>query len=271
MPNPQQSHRLTAEEFREIQAAGPLVEEMRADRMKAIAALHSDSPVLQRVALRAISNSADAEVPLCEFISASVGDVRGHAISTLALVRCKSFGRPISETIAEYLLNPETDDDARAHIYNYLRFSVCSPEARDTRDTRVERLAIEEVDPEVVKRCIAADRLSPGLQPKPRIKAMQIYVRGVEAIRAQRFTEAEQLLRQAAATYRTGLPYQTLGELYERLGRLDDAVAALSLAVEIEPRMAMLYRLRARIYRKAGHSSLAQADETRADALENSN
>jgi eukaryotic-like serine/threonine-protein kinase len=96
--------------------------------------------------------------------------------------------------------------------------------------------------------------------------------RGVLRVRQERFEDAIADLK--AAIMRKPKAYQAyvnLAQAYRRLGKMDLALAQLDRAVELEPGLAHVYRLRARLRLERNESALALADFDHAIRRENTN
>jgi eukaryotic-like serine/threonine-protein kinase len=96
--------------------------------------------------------------------------------------------------------------------------------------------------------------------------------RGVLRIRQERFEDAITDLRSAIERKpRAYQAYVNLAQAYRRLGKVDLALEQLDRAVELEPGLAHLYRLRARLRLERNESDLALGDFDQAIQRENTN
>ena len=94
--------------------------------------------------------------------------------------------------------------------------------------------------------------------------------RGVLRVRQERFEDAITDLKSAIERKpRAYQAYVNLAQAYRRLGKMDLALEQLDRAVELEPGLAHLYRLRARLRLERNESPLALADFDQAIEREN--
>ncbi len=96
--------------------------------------------------------------------------------------------------------------------------------------------------------------------------------RGVLRVRQERFedaiTDLESAIKRKPRAYQA---YANLAQAYRRLGKMDLALEQLDHAVELEPGLAHVYRLRARLRLERNESALALADFDQAIRRENTN
>jgi tetratricopeptide (TPR) repeat protein len=96
--------------------------------------------------------------------------------------------------------------------------------------------------------------------------------RGVLRIRQERFGDAVTDLKSAIERKPNAYQaYVNLAQAYRRLDKLDLALAQLRRAIQLEPRLAHLYRLRARLHLERNEPALALNDFDRAIERENTN
>jgi len=96
--------------------------------------------------------------------------------------------------------------------------------------------------------------------------------RGVLRVRQERFEDAIADLKSAIKWKPNAYQaYVNLAQAYRRLDKLDLALEQLNRAVELEPGLAHLYRLRARLYLERGEPALALGDFDQAIERENMN
>ena len=96
--------------------------------------------------------------------------------------------------------------------------------------------------------------------------------RGVLRIRQERFEDAVTDLKSAIERKpRAYQAYVNLAQAYRRLGKMDRALEELDRAVELEPGLAHLYRLRARLRLERNEPAPALADFDQAIQRENTN
>ena len=96
--------------------------------------------------------------------------------------------------------------------------------------------------------------------------------RGVLRIRQERFEDAVADLKSAIERKpKAYQAYVNLAQAYRRLDKLDLALDQLDRAVELEPGLAHLYRLRARLHLERNEPALALADFDQAIQRENTN
>jgi len=96
--------------------------------------------------------------------------------------------------------------------------------------------------------------------------------RGVLRVRQERFEDAIADLKAAIARKPNAYQaYVNLAQAYRRLEKLDLALEQLNRAVELEPGLAHLYRLRARLQGERNEPALALSDFNQAIERENSN
>src|SRR5579864_2980471 len=96
--------------------------------------------------------------------------------------------------------------------------------------------------------------------------------RGVLRVRQERFEDAIADLKAAIARKPNAYQaYVNLAQAYRRLEKLDLALEQLNRAVELEPGLAHLYRLRARLQVERNEPALALSDFNQAIERENSN
>ena len=96
--------------------------------------------------------------------------------------------------------------------------------------------------------------------------------RGVLRVRQERFEDAVTDLKSAIERMpKAYQAYVNLAQAYRRLGKMDLALEQLDRAVELEPGLAHVYRLRARLRLERNESALALADFDQAIQRENAN
>jgi tetratricopeptide (TPR) repeat protein len=96
--------------------------------------------------------------------------------------------------------------------------------------------------------------------------------RGVLRVRQERFEEAVTDLKLAIERKpRAYQAYANLAQAYRRLGKMDVALQQLDRAVELEPGLAHVYRLRARLRLERNEPALALSDFDRAIQRESTN
>src|SRR5262249_16365529 len=96
--------------------------------------------------------------------------------------------------------------------------------------------------------------------------------RGVLRVRQERFEDAIAELKSAIERRPNAYQaYVNLAQAYRRLGKLDLALQQLHGAVQLEPGLAHLYRLRARLYVERHEPALALRDFDQAIDRENTN
>ncbi len=96
--------------------------------------------------------------------------------------------------------------------------------------------------------------------------------RGVLRVRQERFEDAVADLKSAIERKPNAYQaYVNLAQAYRRLGKLDQALEQLHRAVQLEPGLAHLYRLRARLHLERNEPALALGDFDQAIERENTN
>jgi tetratricopeptide (TPR) repeat protein len=101
------------------------------------------------------------------------------------------------------------------------------------------------------------------------VNAVRLYEQGVEALENHEYQKCVEYLTDIFSfmPYAAGAAY-VRGCAYIELGRVDEAIADLSLAVEANPNSLKSLRARSRAYRLKGVTDLAEQDERSATKLE---
>jgi tetratricopeptide (TPR) repeat protein len=98
--------------------------------------------------------------------------------------------------------------------------------------------------------------------------APSLYAQGLKKHREQDYAEAVRLLEAAvAAQPRFADAWEALGVLYDKVGRTDDAIAAMQRLLEVDPEAIMAYTNLSRFYMKKGLTEQAEDAQGKARML----
>lgn len=205
-------------------------------------------------------------------------DVRASAIGTLGIVYRETANPRIGQLLAGIVANERELIAVRQSAYWWLRGVMGMDLFRYLNPEKIE--IPDEVDWELINTCLRRDPYTVRDEDLPYFEraekrapnlyvAMRHFRQGDEEFDSGNYTAS-------ISHYSDGLALSPLacgalcmrGCAYGNLGDLDAAVADFNAAIDINSDEPIYYRERAEAYRRKGQHDLAQADERKAEELE---
>jgi hypothetical protein len=265
--------------------AGDLVDEMLESPERAKRFLDHPEPLTRIAAVDVLSQHWKSPAGLAtvfERMAFEDGDLRVRGVALTAFALCYSYtdDTRVGRVLARIVRDEEQPARFRSAAYRGLfrlrgrilgLEGLCPPPPSSPRFPEeidwpfVDSFLVESRTPSPVDPIKAAlPDLSEG-----DVNAVRVYQQAVEALKRQDYQRCVELVNRTLVFRPDGAgAYRTRALAYIGLGKLDDAVADLSRAIELRPHSAMLLRERAKAYRLKGAIDLAEQDEQAAAAID---
>jgi hypothetical protein len=267
--------------------AGSLLPQMFQSRKSAERLLGHPEPSVRIVALEVLDEQWKPDAHLakaCEQMAFGDADLQVRAVALLVLASCFEYtdDRRIGRMLGTIVRDERQPTELRLAAYHAL-FTLRGkvfiwdrlygiPEASWSFADAIDWPFVDSfIDQSTTSSPIDPLRASSPDLSEAEVDAIRLYRRGIEAMEHRDYQECVRSL----SVLLDSVPYAA-GAAYLRgcanieLGRLDEAIADLSRAIEADPSCAKSLRERGRAYRLRGMIALAERDERAAASIQNS-